>query len=270
LAESRSHYDQARDIQTRLVEQFPSVIAFQRELAMTLNNLGMLLADLGQPDEARAEYERARAILQHLAEQYPKVPAYQVDLGGSYCNFGSLVRDGGKPDESLEWFGKAIAVLTAVITREPRDATAKRFLLNSHRARAVAYDQLQQYAKSLDDWEKALELSPPAEQPRARAGRASSLARLGQVEQAVAEVVELSKLTDWPASEWYNFACIYALASDKLPDKQQAYADRAMELLQRAVQAGFTNAAHLEQDPDLAPLREREDFQKLIGDLDKS
>jgi hypothetical protein len=42
-----------------------------------------------------------------------------------------------------------------------------------------------------------------------------------------------------------------------------------MELLQKAVQAGFKDAAHMAKDTDLDPLREREDFKKLLTELEQ-
>jgi hypothetical protein len=47
------------------------------------------------------------------------------------------------------------------------------------------------------------------------------------------------------------------------------YADRALQLLHRAVHAGFKDAAHLRKDTALDPLRERDDFQKLLAELEK-
>ena len=38
-----------------------------------------------------------------------------------------------------------------------------------------------------------------------------------------------------------------------------------MELLHKAVQAGYRNAAHMAKDTDLEALRGRDDFKKLIG-----
>jgi len=46
-------------------------------------------------------------------------------------------------------------------------------------------------------------------------------------------------------------------------------ADRALQWLHKAVQAGYKDAAHIKKDPDLDPLREREDFQKLLESLTK-
>ena len=46
---------------------------------------------------------------------------------------------------------------------------------------------------------------------------------------------------------WYNLACAHARAGSK---------KRALEALERAVRAGFTDRAHIEGDDDLAALRE--------------
>jgi hypothetical protein len=42
-----------------------------------------------------------------------------------------------------------------------------------------------------------------------------------------------------------------------------------MELLQKAVQAGYKDVAHMKMDTDLDALREREDFKKLLAELEK-
>jgi hypothetical protein len=79
--------------------------------------------------------------------------------------------------------------------------------------------------------------------------------------------VNASNSPKWTASQWYDFACIYSVASGKVADKKQEYADRAMELLQQAVKAGYKDAEQVKTNTDLDPLREREDFLKLIAEL---
>jgi hypothetical protein len=69
----------------------------------------------------------------------------------------------------------------------------------------------------------------------------------------------------------YDAACIFSLASATVKEDvklQERYAARAMELLRQAVQKGFQDVAHMKKDTDLDPLREREDFQKLIRELE--
>ena len=89
------------------------------------------------------------------------------------------------------------------------------------------------------------------------------------VAEAVAEVAELTKLPNWNAAQWYDFTCVYAVASGKIADKKAEHADRAMELLQKAVKTGFKDVDNLKQDKDLDTLRERDDFKKLIDELQK-
>ena len=83
----------------------------------------------------------------------------------------------------------------------------------------------------------------------------------------MAEVAELTKTENWDAGTWYNVACVYAVAGGKIAGKRQEYSDRAMELLTKAVAAGWSDAAHTAGDPDLEPLRARLDFQNLLASL---
>jgi hypothetical protein len=74
----------------------------------------------------------------------------------------------------------------------------------------------------------------------------------------------------------YNAACMRAVsaavfrATDNSPggrEQADAEADRAMAWLKQAVAAGYQNAAHLMWDRDLDALRDREDFTKLVAEL---
>ena len=88
--------------------------------------------------------------------------------------------------------------------------------------------------------------------------------------EAVAEAAGLHRLPPaWPADSLYNFARIHSLASAKIVDKKQVYADEAMKLLQEAVKGGYRDAAQLKRDKDLDPIRDRDDFKKLLADLAK-
>jgi tetratricopeptide (TPR) repeat protein len=241
---------------------------YQQDLASAHGNLGILLAGLGQRDAARTECEAARDLHKKLAAAFPAVPQYQVALGRDYSNFAVLVRDEGHPADSLPWFDLAIRTLTPVYEQDRRHVNAKEFLRNSHRSRALAYDQLKKHAEAAKDWDKAIELSPEPEQPECRASRVNSRLHAGQIVEAVAEVEELTKAWKWSANQWYDFACVYAVASGQVDAKKEEYADRAMELLRQAVKAGFKDAAHLGKDTDLDALRDRADFTKLVTMLE--
>ncbi len=48
----------------------------------------------------------------------------------------------------------------------------------------------------------------------------------------------------------------------------QTYADRALATLRQAVQNGYKDLANLKKDKDLDSLRSREDFKKLLAELE--
>ena len=66
----------------------------------------------------------------------------------------------------------------------------------------------------------------------------------------------------------YDIACTHALMIVKAQDDSKQ-ADLAMNWLRQAVAAGYKNVAHMKKDTDLDPLREREDFKKLLAELEK-
>jgi hypothetical protein len=47
------------------------------------------------------------------------------------------------------------------------------------------------------------------------------------------------------------------------------YTDRSLELLRQAMAKGYSNLAEFKTDKDLDPLRPREDFQKLVQELEQ-
>ena len=76
----------------------------------------------------------------------------------------------------------------------------------------------------------------------------------------------------------YDLACGLALYGEvvgrdrSVPDKDsnknsQHYSDKAMEVLQQAVDRGWREADWTERDPELRSLRSRADFQALIKTL---
>jgi WD40 repeat protein/tRNA A-37 threonylcarbamoyl transferase component Bud32 len=92
--------------------------------------------------------------------------------------------------------------------------------------------------------------------------------------RTTAEILE--KLKRINADSLYSAACFRAVtaavirASGRPADIKQAdaEADRAMSWLLQAVAAGFNNVAHMKHDKDLDSLRGREDFKKLVAELE--
>jgi hypothetical protein len=85
------------------------------------------------------------------------------------------------------------------------------------------------------------------------------------------------KLNRADAASLYTAACMRTVTAavlrgaDPSPagaKQADAEADRALAWLKQAVAVGYQDAAHLKQDKDLDALRGREDFQRLLAELE--
>lgn len=266
--EARTEYEAARDIFAILVKRYPDEPKYQVGLGVTHNNLGVLFAGLRLYEKALAEYKSALVIRESLVKNY-SVPWYRADLGFTYFKYGDLICDEGKPAESLEWYDRAVQTLKDIHDLYPGDLPTRQFLRNCYWHRAQAFDKLPKPIEAAKDWERAVDLSPPAEQPGIHASHAYWQSQTGMIVEAIAKAAELTKSSKWNAIQWYDFACVYSIASGKIADKKQEYADRAMELLHKAVKAGYKDAVHMATDSDLDALRDRADFKKLLTEFEK-
>jgi tetratricopeptide (TPR) repeat protein len=193
-------------------------------------------------------------------------------LAGSFVNYGNALRAHDRTEEALESFAKAIALLEGNLTQDSQEPLDRLFLRNAHWSRARALTDLGRYGEAVHDLDLAIELDEGPSRPFYQLHRAICLARAGEHAKAAAEANALSAIEPHTAGSSYNLACVFSLCSAGVDDdarQQMQYAGRAMELLKKALAAGFTDAAHLKQDTDLAALRDRTDFQQLVTELEK-
>jgi tetratricopeptide (TPR) repeat protein len=269
-------------IQKKLADDFPTVPGYRQTLANTHNNLGSTLACWGKRAEAEAAHRRAQDIQEKLAADFPTVPEYALELGGSYCNLGMVILESGVPEAALVCYDKAIARLEPVVTREPRRVDARRFLRNSHWGRANALGALGRYAQAMPDWERARELDDGTARDFIRAEFAVFQLQRSQKDKdaagCLAAAADYEALKRTAAGALYDAACYRAICAGVIPQdlktpaadterlaKEQA--DLAMVWLRKAVAAGYKDGDHMKQDKDLDALRERDDFKKLVTDL---
>ena len=230
---------------------------------------GMALGKAGDWKAATVAFNKGL----NLREEAVKVAGLEVSepqwqLAHYFYDLGKVNLDTEQNEPAVEWSGRAVAALETLARKWP-GTNVDDLLRWSHQHRAEALDKLGRHSEALKDWDKATELCPVEYRPHVRANRASSQLQAGQVAEAVAEVADLTKSPNWNTDQLYNFACVYALASGKITNKKAEYANRAMELLSKVVKAGYKDTAHMKKDTDLDPLRGREDFKKLIAELEK-
>jgi serine/threonine-protein kinase len=241
--EAEAAYRAALEVRSRLAAEFPTRPGYRSDLADTQNSLGVLLSDTGRPQEAEETYRTALALRRRLAEEQPGVPDHRNDVAGSLVNLALLRRDRGDFAGARQLLEEARPHHQAALQANPRNPSYRGYYRNNLHA-------LVQTLAGLRD--------PAAAQ------------------EAAARLRELA----WdPARDAYEAATALAqcipivekdtgLSADERRRQAQAYADQVMAMLRHAVTNGYTNAGRLRNDTDLDPLRQRQDFQKLLADQD--
>jgi len=180
---------------------------------------------------------------------------------------------------------------------------------NARFARASAHLQLGEFAKTIDDLGAVIKKAPQF--ANAFQFRAIAHARLGHKNEARADLAQFQKLSTDESTKLYlsiivaaelgdgasealgkleaalksqpkdkdlayNAACAYALASQALGRKDQprgqALADRAIVVLRTAIENGYSDYKHMQEDADLDPIRGLPEFGEIMkaGHLDRS
>jgi tetratricopeptide (TPR) repeat protein len=237
---------EARDIYGKLVQGRPDVLPEDRQaLARSHALLGMAYTyrDPPQADQAAEEQQQALGIFQKLAEEHQDVLEYAYDVGRCHLELGRTADRSGQSQVALEEYAKAIEIMQGAKDKGYQKAQDK--LLNTRIFRALALARQDDHARATEEAEAVI-----------RRGDLSSL-------------------------NLYNAACVFSRASagadhdTKLSPTDRnrlkaRYANRAMQLLRQAVATGYRNPAIIMPDRDLDPLRGREDFTKLLADLEAS
>lgn len=266
--EAEESYRSALSILEQLTAQSPEVTVYADNLSSNYNSLANLLANNDRLEPALELYRQSATIRERLVSQYPTIPDYKVSLAGVYANIGNKLSDAGKPTDSLVWFQKAIDLLEPIHASAAKSNKSARNLRECYEGRSEALDKLQRYTEGEKDWDKYVDLKSPEDKNSLLTKRWMKLLRQGMVGESIERIAKLTELPNEDEEQWYEFACAYSLAADKWPEKEVEYADRAVELLIQAVQAGYSNAKKMTTDSDLKALRARDDFKKLVAEVE--
>jgi serine/threonine-protein kinase len=282
--QARASLEKARDLLLALNAAQPVIPTYRFTLAETLSTLGMLQSEAGHRKEGLANCEQARDVLRELARAHTDVTWYQVGLAGTWCNLAVLSLTSERPRDALPLADQAIRLLETVRRRAPRHPTARLYLGNSYAARAAALYQLGRWAESVAALDQGIPLTPKAEQPPRRLGRAMALTAAKEHARALQELQHLARFDDLEPDFVYSLARLHATlagarrAQDDtrpLPEREkwaEQAARTALELLERARRAGRFGTRQkieaLKKDEDLDFLRGRDDFRQFLSRLE--
>jgi len=300
------HHDEALSCCNRATQQQKQALAKapgnpalrndQLRIRETLSELRLLKGEVGRDDRIGEQRQILRER-QELARRDPQSPRLQSEVGASAAVLAGLLRQAGRPDQALEVVEQALppheALLRADLQRSegeggrdqplrPRWSTLQLDVTGIGPRRAVPPT-----LEFRSQWARLL------------AHKAAALAATGQAgagAEAVTRAVALSEEIargkgcyfcppwSWPAvwsalavelcrqdpepCHLYDLAGHLALASTLPGVGITDSAGRAVRVLRELAASGFDNPHKLRTDPALEPLRQRDEFHKLLGDLE--
>jgi ketosteroid isomerase-like protein len=122
--------------------------------------------------------------------------------------------------------------------------------------KAQEYYLAQQWADAAAAYQRLVKENP--NEPVAWHRLGTSQIYLRQLADAIKSLEQAIKVGGGAALDFYNLACAFALSGEK---------EKALDNLDKAVNAGFTDRQQYETDSDLDSLRETERFKELLKKL---
>jgi serine/threonine protein kinase/tetratricopeptide (TPR) repeat protein len=289
--EAETAFLQALDLRKDLAEEFPRVLEYRRRLATGYGDLGRLLGLQGKFADAAEPYRQTLELRKKIVAQAGAAPRERQELAESYHSLGFVLRVLHRPDEAEPAFRAAVDLWKQLIADVP-------LVPDFHGGLANTCDELAQLRNERGEFPAALALLEEARphvqtaltaRPKDPGFRetyrdhlealAATRRGLGDHAQAATTADELAGCGYQPARDTYNAACLLSacvtlagkddrLATAKRGELARMYADRALAMLRQTLEYGFTDTARLSNDPDLEPLRTRDEFGKLVADLE--
>jgi eukaryotic-like serine/threonine-protein kinase len=290
---AETEYREALAISQKLVAAQPKVLGLRSQLADHHSNLGVVLASTGRSSEAAVEHRAAMALFQKLVDDEPTVPYYRDRLGNCRDKLGSLLVQAGQPAAAAEEYEWALALFRKLTEDYPATTSYQHSWAIVAMNLAVAQLSLGRHAEARTMAEKAVALCEGllAKDSRSiehRDGLCEGLLRLGQARRAGGD--SAGATADWrravatfeamparqPRAALIVAGCHAMLAAASAEGGGSGgsardgpiEADRAMDLLRRAVAMGFRDTSQLRAETALAPVRNRADFRLLIMDVE--
>ena len=224
----------------------PAVTGFATTRMDVRTNIVGVLSRTGKPEEARTVSLERLAIAQKLADANRIVPRFQLYLATAYANHGDLLVRQKPFAEALNAMNATLATRQKLAEADPKNRSYTSLLGLDHANRGwalVRSGSADGRSKAAADLRRALELW--AEDP------APSPGRLFERSWAMALLAGLGG----------------DAKSGVTKAEAAAFADQAVAALRDAIKAGSNEPDEL-NEPDFDAIRGRDDFKKVLAELE--
>jgi eukaryotic-like serine/threonine-protein kinase len=294
LDDAKRAFEESVSVWEPLARDHSAAIAYRYRMAVTLDRLGKLLClHILDVDTGEAILNKSLAICTDLVQAHPRVPEYRNELAEAKLLLGYSrgERDFDKAQalldealsireqladehpDTLEYQSDLVDACMFIVTSYSNARRPERVQAIYKRIRRISEDLARKHPDVflfvenhfLIEMISAITVALSGDHARATAA----------AEVAVTEIPQSGLVKNYAA-------CCYSVASEAArrdPDLAAAdrercaerYVTRALELLEGAKATGLFRQPHfanrVETDPDLAPLRNREDFKRFLKEL---
>jgi tetratricopeptide (TPR) repeat protein len=231
---------------------------------LSMFNLALSYSGMGRRGDALKLREETLALRKaKLGPDHPDTLMSMNNLAVSY-------RDTGRYADALKLYEETLALRKAKLGPDHPDT------LLGMTSLAIVYSDMGRHTDALKFREETLsrqktKLGP--DHPNTLLSMISlaiSYAAVGRHQDALKLLEERrvlqAKLGPDHPDMLYNIACLHATIAKS--NGRIAQAGVAVEWVKKAIAAGYKNAQLMKTDPDLAALRDRDDFKKVVTDLE--
>jgi|GEM_PF-3231440 len=278
---------QALSVRKLLPRASPGKPDQRGELAGTYARLGEALQQM-QPAEAESAFRNALALWQELAGTAQAMPEDRRRLARGYSQLGAFFMQAGRFAEAEAAYRDALALdqkLPDVYAYRNEMAVTMCDLALVLGARKQLQGARALLEKALPYHQAAVTAQPfdriyHGDRRRTQRALGETLLLLADYAEAAKAAAHLVHDPYASSRDHYQIACLIgrcmALAGkdSKLPQAKRTevvslYCSDALWALRDAIREGYRDVAQLEKDPDLDPLRARDDFKSLVAELKK-
>ena len=281
----------------QLLQDDPDATAVRRTLADTYNALAVNATAVKNYAVALQHHQQAFALREQLVQQHPDDAGYNAELGSTLNNIGVLLNSPAQAIERLRMYQQAVEYNEKACRLAPHSilwgrwlATSNRNIGLTERGRGNGAAALAAFERQATTWRRLVFQNPAV--TYLRGGFYKALLELAEQQEQMGLTPEanrarrdarevLAQLPKKQPTEIFELATIYAALATpperaneaeqedaEAADERERHAMLALQMLKQAVDAGWADALTLRNHRTLDSLREREEFQALVGVVD--
>ncbi len=265
---ARGAFEKAVQVYETLIKASPDDVEIQDGLSTALWGLGAFHFRMGDYPAAEAVLLRADQIVRKAVETNPDNAMFQNNAYVIRQSLANVFQQTYRYPEARDAYSQALDILVSLQSRGRLGPVEEGYIprirerIEICRARILA----------LSGWETIDALSPETRLD-VLYDRVTELARQKKIPEAEETLLRWSQLDLVRPEQLYNLACGYGVLLAAMQDSEsspgtdhfQDTAQRALRCLKASVEAGYSDRSRMNADPDLAPLRDMEEFRKLAN-----